>query len=229
MSGKAKANMMGELGGELDWTDRLTDKDWSYYTGKEKGDRVVVFFDGIEVPAWEWWLEGLKSIGGKGPVNERSISSSSSTRSPELSPNTARPYRYSAADAAADDQMLLSEDLWGSDKPLRIDSPLSGRSPSRGRQVRSKEKDNSRSVSTPVRLSRNLAFDEKLSIPAQGPRAAYDPNRRLSTLSTATSDSGASTRAQSLSIHGYETSSPPTRHRSELRRKTGSPSLRTST
>ena len=48
-------------------------------------------------------------------------------------------------------------------------------------------------------------------------------------MSTATSDSSASTRAQSLRVNGYQTSPPPALHTGELQRKTGSLSLRVPT
>lgn len=174
MSVKAKANMMGELGGELDWTDKLTDKDWSHYSGKDKGDTVVVFFDGIEVPSWEWWLEGLRtSMGRNGPVKERSASNSSSPQSAGRPHNDIRARSYSTADQPVDERELLTEDLWGSGNPLRIHSPLSGRgrSPSRGRQVRSEKAESPKSVSTPTRLSKYLAYNEKPHLPAQRSKA----------------------------------------------------------
>lgn len=230
MSVKAKANMMGELGGELDWTDKLTDKDWSHYTGKDKGDTVVVFFDGIEVPAWEWWLEGLRaSMGKRGPVKERGASSSSDAQSVKRPHHGSRAHSYTATDQPVDERALLSEDLWGSDTPLRIHSPLSGRSPSRGRPAQSEKAKSPRSVSTPTRLSKYLAYDEQPPLHAQRSKASPAPNQRLSMVSTATSNSSASTRAQSLRVNGYETSPPAAVHRSGLQRKTGSPSLRVPT
>lgn len=220
MSVKAKASMMGELGSELNWTDKLTDKDWSHYSGEEKGDTVVVFFDGIEVPAWEWWLECLRtSVGRRGPAIERSASSSSNTQSVGPPKNLIRAHSYSAADQPVDERALLTKDLWGSDTPLRIHSPLSGRSPSRGRQGHSGKAESPRSVSTPTRLSKYLAYDEKPQLLAQRPKAAPVPNQRLSMMSTATSNSSASTRAQSLRVNGYESSPPATLHRNELQRK----------
>ena len=217
---------MGELGGELDWTDKLTDKDWSHYFGKDKGDTVVVFFDGIEVPAWEWWLEGLRgSMGRRSPVKE-SAPSSSNTQSAVRPNNMTRPHSYSAADQVVDERALLTEDLWGSDTPLRIPSPLSGRSTSRGRQVQSEKAESPRSVSTPTRLSKYLAYDEKPHLPVQRPKATPVPTQRLSMISTATSNSSASTRVQSLKANGDDTSLPIAVHRGELQRKTGSPSLR---
>lgn len=230
MSVKAKANMMGELGGDLDWTDKLTDKDWSHYSGKDKGDTVVVFFDGIEVPAWEWWLEGLRtSMGKRGPVKERIASNSANTQSVGRPGNMIRAHSYSAADSPVDERALLTEDLWGSDTPLRMHSPLSGRSPSRGRQVKSERAESPRSISTPTRLSKYLAYDENPALPVQRAKAVPVPNQRLSMMSTATSNSSASTRAQSLRVNGYETSPPAAMHRGELQRKTGSPSLRVPT
>lgn len=34
LSAKAQADMAGEFGAELDWTDKLTDKDWCHYTAR---------------------------------------------------------------------------------------------------------------------------------------------------------------------------------------------------
>ena len=232
MSVKLKANMMGELGDALDWTDRLTDQDWSHYSGKDKGDTVVVFFDGIEIPAWEWWLEGLRTSVGRGiPAKETTASTPSNTRSVARPHNMRRAHSYSATGDSLDESALLSEDLWGSDTPLRTYSSISSRSSSsRGRQRQSMEAESPRNVSTPTRLSKYLAYDEKLNPQTQRPNAAPMPNQRLSMISTTTSDSSASSRAQSRETNSYETSpSPPTRHRSELRRKPGSPSLRITT
>lgn len=227
MSVKAKANMMGELGGEWDWTDKLTDKDWSHYSGKDNGDTVVLFFDGIEVPAWEWWVEGLRtSMGRSRPSKERSALSSSNTKSVGRLNNVLHSHNYSAAIQSVDERALLTEDLGGSNTPLRIHSPLSGRSPSRGRQVHSEKAESPGSVSTPTRLSKYLAYDEKPPLPAQRFEAAPVPKSRLGMMSAATSSASASTRAQSLRVNGYETSPLAAMHRGELQRKTGSPSLR---
>lgn len=232
MSVKLKANMMGELGDALDWTDRLTDQDWSHYSGKDKGDTVVVFFDGIEIPAWEWWLEGLRTSVGRGiPAKETTASTPSNIRSVARPHNMRRAHSYSATGDSLDESALLSEDLWGSDTPLRTYSSISSRSSSsRGRQRQSMEAESPRNASTPTRLSKYLAYDEKPHPQTQRPNAAPMPNQRLSVISTTTSDSSASSRTQSRATNSYETSpSPPTRHRSELRRKPGSPSLRITT
>lgn len=229
MSVKAKANMMGELGETLDLTDKLTDQDWSHYSGKDKGDTVVVFFDGITVPPWEWYLESLKtSISRSEASEDRSPSRSSDMHRVDRPHNMMRAYNSSATDESMDEHSLLSEDLWGSDTPLQIHSPLSNRSPSRPRQVRFEEKERPRRVSPPTRQSKYLVYDEKPPIPAQRPNAAPIPNHRLSMTSTATSSSSASTstKAPSPEVRSSESSTPPTRRRSELRRKTGSPSLR---
>ena len=231
MSMKTKANMMGELGGELDWTDRVTDKDWSHYSGKDKGDTVVVFFDGIEVPTWEWWLEGLRtSIANKSPSKERSASTSPNKLDPKLPHAVRRPLSHLASNESVDEQALQTEDLWGSHTPLRMQSPAGSRSLSRGRQVQSEKAESQRSVSTPTRLSKHLAYDEKPPLPsAQRSRAtAPIPNQRLSMVSTAASDSSANTRMKNLGVNDYRASPPPARRKSELQRKAGSPSLRAS-
>ena len=227
MSVKAKANMMGELGETLDLTDKLTDQDWSHYSGKDEGDTVVVFFDGITVPPWEWYVESLRtSISRLDTSEDRSPSRSSDTQRLERPHNAIRAYSSSARDESMDESSLLSEDLWGSDTPLQIYSPMSSRSPSQPRQVRFEEAQRPRRVSTSTRQSKYLAYDEKPPIPVQRPKTAPILTHRLSMMSTATSSSSASTRAPSPEVHSSESSTPPTRHRSELRRKTGSPSLR---
>ena len=55
---KAKANMMGDLEGTIDWSERSSDKDWAHYSS-EVG--VVAFFDGIHIPAWQWYYNGVKA------------------------------------------------------------------------------------------------------------------------------------------------------------------------
>ena len=62
LSVKVKANMMGDLGGDLDWNEKTTDKDWAHYSSPAG---VVAFFDGMEVPAWQWWYDGVKARIGK--------------------------------------------------------------------------------------------------------------------------------------------------------------------
>ena len=62
----AKANMLGELKGELNQSDKVMDKDWSHYfgngpyTGSLDDERVVVFVDGIELKPSYWWFKSLE-------------------------------------------------------------------------------------------------------------------------------------------------------------------------
>jgi hypothetical protein len=72
MSAKVKAQMLGDDGVTLDYTDLLTDKDWTLYAEGPNKDGVVMFFDGFEYAPWDWWWEGVKlSLGNGGPVKER--------------------------------------------------------------------------------------------------------------------------------------------------------------
>lgn len=72
MSAKVKAQMLGDDGVTLDSNDQLTDKDWTLYAEGPKKDRVVVFFDGFQYPAWDWWWEGLKlGLGRLGQAQEK--------------------------------------------------------------------------------------------------------------------------------------------------------------
>jgi hypothetical protein len=72
MSAKVKAQMLGDAGITLDYNDQLTDKDWTHYAEGPEKDGVVVFFDGFQYAAWDWWWEGLKlSLGSRGPVLEK--------------------------------------------------------------------------------------------------------------------------------------------------------------
>lgn len=72
VSAKVKAQMLGDDGVTLDYTDLLTDKDWTLYAEGPNKDGVVMFFDGFEYAPWDWWWEGVKlSLGNGGPVKER--------------------------------------------------------------------------------------------------------------------------------------------------------------
>ena len=72
MSAKVKAQMLGDDGVTLDYTDQLTDKDWTLYAEGPNKDGVVVFFDGFEYAPWDWWWEGVKlGLGSGGPVKEK--------------------------------------------------------------------------------------------------------------------------------------------------------------
>jgi hypothetical protein len=72
MSAKVKAQMLGEDGVTLDYTDQLMDKDWTLYAEGPNKDGVVVFFDGFEYAPWDWWWEGVKlSLRSGRPVKEK--------------------------------------------------------------------------------------------------------------------------------------------------------------
>lgn len=59
ISTKAKAAMLGELGEEVDWADKLSSRDWSRYSSKTK-EGIVVFIDGIDMSPMDWKMEGFK-------------------------------------------------------------------------------------------------------------------------------------------------------------------------
>ena len=67
VSMKMKASMLGELGEDLSWEDKLTDKGWSHYANRDKGG-VVVFVDGIDVSKFEWRKEGVRQAIFGGPA-----------------------------------------------------------------------------------------------------------------------------------------------------------------
>ena len=72
ISAKVKAQMLGDDGVTLDYTDQLMDEDWTLYAEGPNKDGVVVFFDGFEYASWDWWWEGVKlSLGNGGPAKER--------------------------------------------------------------------------------------------------------------------------------------------------------------
>lgn len=56
---KVKAQMLGELGEDVNWQDMANDGDWSHYSGKDN-EGVVVFIDGIDMTPFDWKLEGLR-------------------------------------------------------------------------------------------------------------------------------------------------------------------------
>ena len=232
MSLKAKANLLGELGGDLDLEDKMTDKDWSHYSGKEEGDTVVVFFDGIEVPSWEWWWENIK-IRGSGAKLKDDRDDDRSPTGRAVSPGSPpqggviRKQTHLAVRRLSEEQALLPEDLWGSDSSLRRGSVSSGRSASRGsgrstsrgRRPRSLDIESStRSISTPTRLSRYLDYEQQQSLPSPKEKSpvpsSLSPNRssagahspRLSTASTA------NTHRHSKSLDPRRASNPPTQY-----------------
>lgn len=239
---KAKASMLGELGGDLDWTEKLTDKDWSHYTGKDKGNTVVVFFDGIEIPTWEWWWQGLK-----GSVERADASKQSRCGSPPFRAHgttrrqsSLRSPKDMTGDPPLDDEKGLQlEDLWGSLTPLHRSSPPISQSLSRGRPPSPKRPDSlARSVSTPRRLSRYLDYEQRS--PTRDSHAVHfsphpsirisapdPPNQRLSIASTATSTS--SVRRQEPRATDIETGSHALAPESALQKRPAKPTLRRTT
>ena len=219
MSLKAKANMMGEFGGDLEWTEKGTDKDWSHYSGKSQNDTVVVFFDGINEPAYKWWWENVKVSAAVGQFKRRQMEVSlhraqsnklkadaalgptKIERTPTDHPVEEQHYRDE------EEQHLLDADLWGSSTPLRNASPSNGRSVSRGRYMTPKRTESTtRTVSMPRRLSRYLESENKRpatdqvdwaagspapepGLPAGNLQAAEESGQRFSVASTATASS----------------------------------------
>ena len=238
MSVKAKANMMGELGGDLEWTEKGSDKDWSHYFGNDKGETVVVFFDGIEVPGYKWWWENVKvKVGGGDASRQGSPNRGQSTeRRSESAPEQG--HFNANGKQPPEEYGLLAEDLWGSQAALRRGGLLNERkerSLSRGRRTQSrKSKSPARNMSTPTRLSKYLAYEPENppTSPIGGARAPTpngksaatpSPTQRFSTASTATSSS--SHKAQERGATEVEGSAPTFTPRSALQRKTVSPPI----
>jgi len=237
MSVKAKANLMGELGADLGWTDKSTDKDWSHYSGKEEGATVVVFFDGIEIPSYKWWWENLKVSAKVGDARRRSIESSiHRQQSNKRQVDAALGPERSRARPPTEEQDLLAEDLWGSHTPLRQASPGNARSLSRGRQAQPRRPESvNRSISTPTRLSKYLNYEQEPlqwneSARARSPAPNGKPMtstvpaaQRFSMASTTTSSNAGMLDHRSKD---FETSPLTNPQRNSLQRKTASPSLR---
>ena len=266
MSVKVKANMVGDFGGDLDWSEKGTDKDWAHYAG-EQG--VVAFFDGIEIPAWQLWLDGAKArlgamvgeIAGKEkkmllnrqgllpagswkPIKDadprsqsapgaddawvpsrkdkgqrKQIAVEADSMSEKAPSGVGQPRQNTTDDDDTKGEPPAEADLWGSSTPLRQGSPAS-RSLSRGRQQSVSIRSPSRNVSTPSRLSKYLDSERYLI------RDVPDPALRLSTASTTTGNHGITTK--DYAIDGAEHSPPDRSRPHELRRKTPTPSLRSS-
>lgn len=237
MSVKVKANMVGDLGGDLDWMDKTTDKDWSHYAGTGHGDTVVLFYNGIEVPAWEWWWEGVKvSIGGPRRGSVPDIQAEGRTTPPPTpsveqqahlpSEPTQSPRTQLIPETPSLDTDPSEEDLWGSEAPLRKQSPTVSRSVSRGRQPSLRVANSMRQTSSPARLSKYLSPEEQ---PRSFDRLAATPSptRRLSTVSTAAPSS--SSGHHDSKVTEAEASPPSIGRNRSLRRKGSSPTLRNPT
>ena len=226
MSVKAKANMMGELGGDLEWTEKGSDKDWSHYSGRKEGDTVVVFFDGIEVHGYKWWWENIKGKVGRGDEREASRSRAQSTERRKVS---VLDQSHMNEKQPSEEDELIAGDLWGSETALRRGSLINEfdeRSGLRGRRTPSwKSQSPARNMSTPTWLTKYLAY-EPHSPPAHQIDSTWartrksksvatptlTPTQRFSTASTATSTSSDKAR-EHLAIENetpYPTSVPGT-------------------
>ena len=235
MSVKAKANMMGELGGDLEWTEKGSDKDWSHYFGNDIGETVVVFFDGVEVPGYKWWWENVK-VKVAGPDASRQGSPNRGQNAERRSAATPDQSRLiSNQKQPPEEYGLLSEDLWGAQTPLRTNSMLNERnerSLSRGRRTHSRKSESpARDMSTPTRLSKYLAYEPenpaaspnaeaRATTPNGKPTATPPPTQRFSTASTAASSSTNKARERGASeVEG----SDPASVQSAAQKKTSSP------
>ena len=146
---KGKASMLGELGEDLSWRDKLLDKDWSHYKAKDPEEGLVVFMDGIEVRSYEWYLDGIRHR-----FSWRSRSSSRDTAARALRPvhedskcerplvrdlpgrQRERPFSMAADESVLQDAGLLG---FGRSQSLRKPSSFSdsGRSHSLKRETKS--------------------------------------------------------------------------------------------
>ena len=225
---KVKANMMGDLGGDLDWSDKMADKDWSHYAGKEKGDTVVVFFNGIEVPTYEWWWPSIKARISPGPSDRSSRnatpSPSRNTGNTSLPRRTLSPHSQRLAiEHPAWDEGPAQIDLWGSETPLRRAS-LSPAPSSRGRPS-SLRTDSPHRPSTPRRYPKSPAPETEPLLNRH--TSTNNHTGRLSTTSIATTSFSDGVIDPVETHTGFV--SPTSSHVRELRRKISSPSLRSST
>ncbi|KAL8791777.1 MAG: hypothetical protein Q9195_005653 [Heterodermia aff. obscurata] len=243
MSVKVKANMMGDLTGDVDWSEKSSDKDWAHYSSPQG---VVAFFDGIHVPSFQWWFDGVKArIGLDVGIIRRQLSPNRAGLTAQGSwkpPPNVMPEKQTAP--GADDawakqsptnfttrkdqqQSLLveentepaAEDVWGSWSPLRPASPIHARSLSRGRVGSSSLRSSPRHASTPTTPSKNIDTER------QRRKDTTDLTTRLSTASTAAGNEGIVSRDHA---HDATEGVSPNKRLHELRRKTSSPSLRDS-
>lgn len=241
MSVKVKANMMGDLAGDVDWSEKSSDKDWAHYSSPQG---VVAFFDGIHVPSFQWWFDGVKArIGLDVGLIRRQMSPNRAGLTAQGSwrpPNNIIPEKQTAPGAddawAKQSPVILvtpkdqqeglladentgpaAEDVWGSWSPLRPTSPIHARSLSRGRAGSSSLRSSPRNASTPTTSSKYI------DIEPQRQKDTTDPTLRLSTASTAAGNEGTVTKDYANDATEIVF---PNKRLHELRRKTSSPSLR---
>lgn len=243
MSVKVKANMMGDVGGDVDWSEKSSDKDWAHYSAPQG---VVAFFDGIHIPSFQWWFDGVKArIGLDVGLIRRQISPN---RAGLTAQGSWRPPKHiipekqeapGADDAWAKESPVTSvtrtdqqeravtkenteptaEDVWGSWSPLRPTTPIHSRSLSRERTGSSSLRSSPRNASSPISSSKHIRTER------QRRKDTIDPRLRLSAASTAASNEG--TIAKDYADDAAE-GTLPNKRLHELRRKTSSPSLRDS-
>lgn len=243
MSVKVKANMMGDLAGDVDWSEKSSDKDWAHYSAPQG---VVAFFDGIHIPSFQWWFDGVKArIGLDVGLIRRQISPNRAGLTAQGSwrpPKNVIPEKQAAP--GADDAWVkespvtsmtrtdqqesalteentepATEDVWGSWSPLGSATPLHSRSLSRGRTGSSSLRSSPRNLSTP-------STSKYVHTERQRRKDTTDPTLRLSTASTAAGNEGVITRDYA---DDAAESTLANKRLHELRRKTSSPSLRHST
>ena len=241
MSVKVKANMMGDLAGDVDWSEKSSDKDWAHYSSPQG---VVAFFDGIHVPSFQWWFDGVKArigldiglIRRQMSPNRAGLTAQGSWRPPrnvipekqtapgaddawaKQSPVDLMTRKHQQESVLTEENTEpAAEDVWGSWSPLVPASPISARSLSRGRAGSSSLRSSPRNVSTPTRSSRYPDTEH------QRRKDRADPALRLSTASTAGDNEGTVTKD-----HASDPAEGilPNKRLHELRRKTSSPSLR---
>ena len=243
MSVKVKANMMGDLAGDVDWSEKSSDKDWAHYSSPQG---VVAFFDGIHVPSFQWWMDGVKArIGLDVGLIRRQISPNRAGLTAQGSwrpPQNVTPEKQTAPGAddawakqspvtpqsqeeqqekvlAEENTEPTAEDVWGSWSPLRPTTPVQARSLSRGRAGSSSLRSSPRNTSTPTTSSKYIGIERRHR------KDKTDLTLRLSTASTAAGNEGIATRDHADDATEVVSPNKPLH---ELRRKTSSPSLRLS-
>ena len=166
----------------MNYKDKANDQDWSNYIENDRGDGLVLFFDGIHVPALDWWWQGAKT-GFKTGVSliekEESLTrkrSPSSGRRPSTRESLV-PYNKILREGNIEqEESIINEGLWDDDvfkdevpllSDLWGDSPSRLRSTSRGPDsgvTRDGSLKRTTSVSTPRRQSNHTIYGIILSV-----------------------------------------------------------------
>ena len=166
----------------MNYTDEANDQDWSNYIENDRGDGLVLFFDGIHVPALDWWWQGAKT-GFKTGVSmvekEEAILTRKRSLSSRRHPSTREslvPYNKFLQEGNIEqdesiinglwdddvfkDEVPLLSDLWG-DSPSRLRS--TSRGPDSG-TARDGSLKRTTSVSTPRQPSNYIIYGIDSSI-----------------------------------------------------------------